>query len=98
MCSSLEFSFLLATFETTLVLAMLVREGVNKMRYYVNTNAQANGDHEVHQETDCPTPAEPKNRQYLGDFSSCAPAVREAKKFYSTANGCAYCSPSCHTT
>ncbi len=68
------------------------------MRYYVNSNRQPNGDHEVHKETGCPTPAEPENRRYLGEFTNCADAVREAKKIYSTANGCANCSPECHTS
>jgi hypothetical protein len=68
------------------------------MRYYVNTNQQPNGDHEVHRETVCPTPAAPSNRRDLGDFTNCVDAVREAKKIYPTANGCANCSPACHTT
>lgn len=67
------------------------------MRYYVNTNAQPNGDHEVHKEVGCPTPADPKNRKYLGDFSSCVGAVAEAKKHYPTADGCKHCSPECHS-
>lgn len=66
------------------------------MRYYVNKNAQANGDHEVHTETCTWCPAE-HNRTYLGQFDSCAPAVREAKKHYTQVNGCFYCSNACHT-
>ncbi len=66
-------------------------------RYYVNKNAQSNGDHEVHQATECPTPANEANRLYLGDFSSCHGAVAEAKKHYSQSNGCANCSPACNT-
>lgn len=46
---------------------------------YVNKNAQANGDHEVHA-TGCSFMAESGNRIYLGEFSNCADAVREAKK------------------
>ena len=65
-------------------------------RYYVNKNAQANGDHEVHT-TGCPYLPNPENRIYLGDFSSCAPAVREAKKHYPQSNGCYWCSRECHT-
>ncbi len=67
------------------------------MRYYVNNNAQANGDHEVHNQncTYCPAVA---NRIYLGEFASCGPAVTEAKKHYSQANGCYYCSRPCHTS
>lgn len=67
-------------------------------RYYVNKNAQANGDHEVHRADDCPTPANEENRRYLGDFESCHGAVDEAKKVYPQSNGCAFCSPACHTT
>ena len=67
-------------------------------RYYVNRNAQDNGDHEVHVVKDCPTPADEKNRLYLGDFDSCHDAVKEAKKHYSQSNGCKNCSLPCHTT
>jgi hypothetical protein len=63
-------------------------------RYYVNRNAQANGDHEVHREGCAYMPT---NRIDLGLFSNCHDAVREAKKHYSQVNGCAYCSPACHT-
>jgi len=54
-------------------------------RYYVNKNAQSNGDHEV------------ENRIYLGEFASCRPAVAEAKKYYAQVNGCYYCARDCHT-
>ncbi len=67
-------------------------------QYYVNTNAQANGDHEVHRADNCPTPANEENRRYLGNFATCHEAVQKAKKHYPTANGCAHCSPACHTT
>lgn len=66
--------------------------------YYVNTKAQANGDHEVHKTVGCPTPAAEANRKHLGTFDSCTGAVNEAKKTYSTANGCANCSSACHTS
>lgn len=65
--------------------------------YYVNKNAQANGDHEVHRFSCSFLPA-PENRKYLGEYESCAPAVREAKKTYPQSNGCYYCSPACHTS
>lgn len=67
------------------------------MRYYVNKNAQNNGDHEVHTSTCSFLPSE-ANRLYLGDFTSCGPAVREARKTYSTSNGCFFCSTLCHTS
>lgn len=66
-------------------------------RYYVNTNAQENGDHEVHREG-CSHPPAPENRRHLGNFPSCHPAVKEASKYYPRANGCFYCSPECHKT
>lgn len=66
-------------------------------KYYVNTNAQSNGDHEVHDQ-DCKYLPSSLNRKYLGEFSNCKPAVTEAKKIYSQSNGCKTCSEDCHTT
>lgn len=63
--------------------------------YYVNNRAQSNGDHEVHSEG---CGYMPSDRKYLGRHSSCNEAVIEAKKTYSTANGCKYCCSPCHTT
>ncbi|HZV69821.1 MAG TPA: hypothetical protein VFG10_09760 [Saprospiraceae bacterium] len=65
-------------------------------RYYVNQNAQANGDHEVHKQG-CSYMPLPHNSTYLGDFSNCKDAVRESKKTYTKSNGCYYCSKECHT-
>lgn len=66
--------------------------------FYVNKNAQSNGDHEVHEKDVCPTPADVSNRKDLGWHSDCKDAVVEAKKTYSQSNGCANCCPACHTT
>ncbi len=66
-------------------------------RYYVNKNAQANGDHEVHVQG-CTWMPDESNREYLGDFITCRSAVSEAKKTYSQSNGCFYCSRDCHTS
>jgi len=65
--------------------------------YYVNKNAQANGDHEVHT-TGCSFMPNATNRIYLGDFSNCRQAVSEAKKHYTKSNGCYYCANACHTS
>lgn len=65
-------------------------------KYYVNNNAQANGDHEVHDE-DCQYLPSSQNRTYLGIFSNCKDAVEEAKKHHSKVNGCKTCSNRCHT-
>ena len=68
------------------------------MRYYVNRNEQANGDHEVHKAYGCPTPAEPENQVDLGDHPNCHSAVAAAKRIFPQSDGCANCSPECHTT
>lgn len=65
--------------------------------YYVNKNAQSNGDHEVHTE-DCKYLPISANRKYLGEYSNCKPAVTEAKKTYSQSNGCENCCSDCHTS
>jgi len=65
------------------------------MDFYVNKRAQTNGDHEVHERTCAYLPLV-ENRLYLGNFSNCRDAVTEARKTYSTADGCKWCSPSCH--
>ncbi|HEX8016632.1 MAG TPA: hypothetical protein VF465_15490 [Flavobacterium sp.] len=65
--------------------------------YYVNQNAQPNGDHEVHTENCIYLPSS-SNRNFLGAFSDCKPAVAEAKKTYSKSNGCKTCCSACHTS
>ncbi len=64
--------------------------------YYVNKNAQPNGDHEVHT-TGCSLMPDQENRISLGDFVSCTTAVRAAKNYYTQVNGCYYCASACHT-
>ena len=65
-------------------------------RYYVNKNAQANGDHEVHK-SGCSYMPDSENRIYLGEFATCHGAVIEARKHYPQSNGCYFCSNECHT-
>jgi hypothetical protein len=67
-----------------------------KQKYYVNDNQQVNGDHEVHTEACRYLPG--RDRTYLGEFESCFPAVREAKKHYNQTNGCIHCCEPCHTS
>ena len=66
-------------------------------RYYVNRNAKANGDHEVHV-ADCIYLPLPKNQYFLGVFDDCSAAVFAAKEVYTQVNGCKTCSSACHTT
>ena len=72
-------------------------EPEGELHYYVNRNAQSNGDHEVHREG-CPWMPELPARAWLGYFADCHQAVAEARKRYLLTNGCAHCSPSCHTS
>ncbi len=64
--------------------------------YYVNTNAQTNGDHEVHKES-CSYLPSAQNRIFLGKFSTCAEAVIAARVHFVQVDGCRYCSYACHT-
>lgn len=64
--------------------------------YYVNKNAQSNGDHEVHVQG-CQFMPELQNRIYLGEYTSCHGAVAKAKTIYPQSNGCAFCCPECNT-
>lgn len=66
-------------------------------KYFVNRNAQPNGDHEVHREG-CRYMPLPQNRDPLGEHVMCQTAVNQARVRYPRANGCATCSPTCHTS
>ncbi|WP_081610450.1 hypothetical protein [Mariniradius saccharolyticus] len=63
--------------------------------YVVNNQAQANGDHEVHQ-VGCNY--FPRDYVSLGWHLTCNTAVAAAKRYHPRSNGCKYCSPSCHTS
>lgn len=65
--------------------------------YYINKQAQSNGDHEVHKD-DCTYLPSLANRKYLGDHLNCKSAVTEAKKTYTQSNGCKTCCPDCHSS
>lgn len=64
--------------------------------YYVNKNAQSNGDHEVHK-SGCSYMPKEWNRIFLGSFDNCFDAVRESQKRYRQSNGCYYCCNPCNT-
>ena len=65
--------------------------------YYVHTETDDDGDHEVHT-ADCHGLPKPSHRKFLGSFTDCEDAVKEAKKHYKKVNGCQHCSEKCHTT
>lgn len=66
-------------------------------RYYMNNNAQSNGDHEVHAEG-CTWLALVQSKRDLGSHATCHSAVAAAKVTHPTANGCYWCCKPCHTT
>ena len=67
--------------------------------YIVNTQQQANGDHEVHNTTTgCPYMPNIANQLSLGVHHTCHGAVAKAKQTYWQSNGCFYCCPACHTS
>lgn len=68
-----------------------------KQKYYVNKQAQPNGDHEVHKDG-CGWMPLGVNKKELGEYYSCEAAVTEAKKSYDQVNGCYYCCYACHTS
>jgi len=63
--------------------------------YYVNNHAQSNGDHEVHKSGCSFMPSDKTN---LGEHATCHTAVIAAKQIYRQSDGCAFCSPACHTS
>jgi len=65
-------------------------------RYFVNRNAQPSGDHEVHRQNCRYRPAA-RNRIDLGEHASCHGALRAARRHFERSDGCAHCSPACHT-
>lgn len=76
------------------------RERGETMRYYINLNAQSNGDHEVHKETCYYYLAfkSGSNFKYIGTFSNEVAAVRYAKTQYPNyrVDGCSYCCSNAH--
>lgn len=64
------------------------------MLYYVNNNAQANGDHEVHVRSCNHFPGDTTG---LGDHANCRTAVAAAKRIYAKSDGCFWCCRECHT-
>lgn len=68
------------------------------MKYYVHTQTDNQGDHEVHTEQCTHLPSVLYRRE-LGNFLSCQSAVVEARRLgYSRVNGCYWCCRPCHTS
>ncbi|SDZ53327.1 hypothetical protein SAMN05444506_12465 [Pseudomonas syringae] len=70
-------------------------------RFIINQNAQANGDHEVHDATNgCRFMPDLQNQIEVGTYPTCHGAVAAAKQKWSDnrINGCYYCANPCHTS
>ena len=67
------------------------------MPYFcVNTNADENGNNEVHETGKCSHLPDVQNRHSLGEHPNCKSALAEAKKYYAKADGCYWCCNDCH--
>jgi hypothetical protein len=64
--------------------------------FYVEINAQANGEHVVHR-AECSLLPAKDMISYLGSIASCASAVKKAAERFKPVNGCPQCASSCHT-
>jgi len=65
--------------------------------FYVEINAQSNGDHVVHK-SDCAHLPAKEAIQYLGAISNCNSALKKAGQLFRQVSGCAHCSVSYPTT
>lgn len=68
-----------------------------KQKYYVNNQAQFNGDHEVHIDS-CNYYPKIQYKTYLGEYEHCEDAVHAAQKTHPKVNGCVRCCRPCHTS
>lgn len=75
--------------------AFVTTDTLNKT-WYVNRNAQKDGDHEVHVEG-CSYLKRCKHCFSLGVFSTCQDALKEARKHFRQVDGCHYCAKECDT-
>lgn len=66
------------------------------MQYYVNMEADENGQHLIHH-PGCRHFPHSRNRLYLGIFFKCEEAIAEAQKHYKQVNGCPRCSVNCYS-
>jgi len=65
-------------------------------KYYLNKNAQSNGDHEVHK-FGCKYMPNENNRISLGSFSHSYEAIKRAREYFLAVNGGYNCLPDCAT-
>ncbi|ACZ10756.1 Uncharacterised protein [Sebaldella termitidis] len=68
-------------------------------RYIVNKNPDDNGTYVIHKKHECNHLPSPENQIKLGDYSSPANALFDARRTYDDKvfDSCKYCCPECHT-
>ena len=71
--------------------ALAHSENTTMLRYFVNRNAQRDGDHEVHAET-CSWLMLAMRKVDLGVHASCQEAVEKARQTYPRSRECCWCS------
>jgi hypothetical protein len=64
--------------------------------FYIETIAQPNGEHIVHNAACSLLPAKDSIR-YLGSIASCASAIKKATESFKHVNGCPQCAPASHS-
>jgi len=64
--------------------------------FYVEINAQTNGEHVVHR-ADCTQLPSKETIRYLGSIASCTSALKKAAESFRQVNGCPHCATTCHT-
>jgi hypothetical protein len=64
--------------------------------FYVEINAQANGEHIVHF-ADCSLLPAKDTISYLGSIASCTSAIKKAAERFKQVNGCPQCAAGSHS-
>lgn len=64
--------------------------------FYIEINAQANGDHVVHR-AECSILPAKETIRYLGSIASSASALKKAAESFRQVNGCPQCATTCHS-
>lgn len=62
--------------------------------FYVDTTAQSNGEHIVHNAS-CALLPPKESRRYLGSIASCSSALKKAAEMFKPVNACPQCVSAC---
>lgn len=64
--------------------------------FYVDLKVKENGEYLMHR-SGCKQLPDSTSRYYVGLFTTCNEAIKDAKKAFPLTNGCKICCKSCHT-